>query len=178
MDAPNRWQAGAAPSGRPWENAPPANPQNSASVSPPVNPGFAPQMNVGAPAASPGPQNVALDGFCPVSLVEQGTWSKGDPRWGAVHRGRVYLFSTPQSQQRFLTSPDRFSPVLEGNDPVRFAETGQLVAGKREHGVYYGDRIILFADEDALQRFGSRPDYYIAFMQQGGARSAMGTRQP
>jgi hypothetical protein len=178
MDAANQWQAGAAPSGRPWESTPPASPQNSAGVTPPANPGYAPRMNAGPPVASPGPQNVALDGFCPVSLVEQGTWSKGDPRWGAVHRGRVYLFSTAQGQQRFLTSPDRFSPVLEGNDPVRFAETGQLVAGKREHGVYYGDRIILFADEDALQRFGSRPDYYIAFMQQGGARSAMGTRQP
>jgi hypothetical protein len=41
-------------------------------------------------------------------------------------------------------------------------ESGQLVAGKREHGVFYRDRIYLFADEEALQRFGQRPDEYVA----------------
>ncbi len=43
-----------------------------------------------------------LDGYCPVTLVEQEKWVKGDPKWGAHHRGRLYFFISPEAQQRFL----------------------------------------------------------------------------
>ena len=55
---------------------------------------------------------------------------------------------------------------ISGYDAVRFAQSGQLVPGKREHGVFYRDRIFLFADETALQQFGAQPDQFVALVEQ------------
>ena len=76
---------------------------------------------------------VALDGFCPVTLLEtmaqnpadRGAWKKGDRQFGAIHRGRTYLFASAEQQQNFWPIPTRFAPVLAGCDPVRFAERGE-----------------------------------------------------
>ncbi len=120
------------------------------------------------PAAS-GESQFAMDGFCPVTLVDQGQWLRGDVRWGAVHEGKTYLFSSQQRQQQFLAAPGQYAPVLAGFDPVRYAETGQLVHGKREHGVFYGNRIYLFADEVALDRFSKHTEFYMDRVRQASA---------
>jgi thioredoxin-related protein/YHS domain-containing protein len=159
--AANSMNRAPAPMSQPWDagrnNAPAANADPQAGLRPS-------QPNMAAPVG--GQPQLALDGFCSVSLVEQSKWTKGDPRWGAVHKGRVYLFGSAQAQQQFMSNPDRYSPMLAGNDIVRFADSGQAVEGKREHGVYYRDHILLFSDEESLQRFGSRPDYYLAAAEQ------------
>jgi len=102
----------------------------------------------------------ALDGFCAVTLAEQERWVKGDPRWGAVHRGRTYLFLSQQHQQRFLADPDRYSPVLSGYDPTRYVDRGEVVPGQRRHGMWFRGKIYLFADEDSLERFSAAPEGY------------------
>jgi hypothetical protein len=90
---------------------------------------------------------ICLDGYCAVTLLETKKWKKADPQFGAVHRGRTYLFADADQQKKFLANPDGFAPVLSGYDPVRFATTGQLVEGSRAFGVITpGDnRIFLFA---------------------------------
>jgi protein disulfide-isomerase len=98
-----------------------------------------------------------MDGFCPVTLAEQERWVKGDPRWGAIHRGRTYLFLSQQHQQRFMADPDRFSPVLSGYDPVHYVDRGELVPGQRRHGMWFRGKIYLFADEESLNRFSATP---------------------
>jgi YHS domain-containing protein/thiol-disulfide isomerase/thioredoxin len=103
---------------------------------------------------------IGLDGFCPVTLQEQERWSKGDARWGAVHRGSTYLFLSQQHQQRFLSDPDRYSPVLSGLDPARYVDRGELVAGQRAHGMWFREKIYLFADEQSLDRFSQAPEFY------------------
>ena len=110
---------------------------------------------------APATPNHGLDGYCPVTLVEDFRWEKGNPAWGAVHRGRIYLFTSRENQQRFLAQPDFFSPSLSGLDPVAFSEHGARVEGKRRHGVFYGNHIYLFADEASLQRFSQAPDQYV-----------------
>ena len=114
------------------------------------------------PPASSGAGGVPLtmDGFCPVTLAEQERWVKGDPRWGAVHRGRTYLFLSQQHQQRFLADPDRYSPVLSGYDPTRYVDRGELVPGQRRHGMWFRGKIYLFADEESLERFSAAPEGY------------------
>ena len=101
-----------------------------------------------------------MDGFCPVTLLEQERWVKGDPRWGAVHRGCTYLFLSQQHQQRFLADPDRYSPVLSGFDPTRYVDRGELVPGQRAHGMWFRGRTYLFADEQSLDRFSQAPEFY------------------
>jgi len=138
-------------------------PGNQFQVQPPS------RQNVVRPPAPSSPQ-FAMDGFCPVTLVDQDKWQKGDTRWGAVHQGKTYLFASQQGQQRFLASPSRFAPILSGYDPVRYAETGQLVEGKREHGVRFGDWIFLFADEVALDRFSKHTEFYMARVREASVK--------
>ncbi|HEY2895040.1 MAG TPA: thioredoxin family protein [Pirellulales bacterium] len=116
----------------------------------------APQLPAGCPP-------LGLDGNCPVTLVERMQWSLGDRAWGAVHRGRTYLFAGPEERARFLASPDLYSPVMSGIDPVLALDNQMVVAGKREFGVFGADRrIYLFADEASLKRFEQNPKRYAA----------------
>jgi thioredoxin-related protein/YHS domain-containing protein len=103
---------------------------------------------------------IALDGFCAVSLTVRETWQQGDPRWGAYHRGRTYLFASPDFRQQFMADPDRYSPVLAGYDPTRFIDHGDPVEGQRQHGMWFRGRMYLFAEEASLERFQRSPDYY------------------
>ena len=123
---------------------------------------------------------LALDGFCPVTLMEKmaanpadrGAWKKGDKRFGAIHNGRTYLFASGEAQQRFLASPDQYAPALSGCDPVLYAERGQLVDGKRAYGLVTPDKhIYLFADESSRNRFEQSPAGYSAAIQQAMARN-------
>lgn len=104
----------------------------------------------------------ALDRYCAVTLVEKRRWEVGDERWGAIHRGRTYLFVSEEAQKAFLANPDRFSPVFAGNDPVMHVDHHQDVPGKREHGAFYNNRIYLFTSEDTFHRFDRDPSRYTA----------------
>jgi thiol-disulfide isomerase/thioredoxin len=153
---------------------PPAQPTSSPPVAAPApQPAMPPVGPVnGPPSSGPAPQVVAaptsipasqappsiMDGYCPVTLIEQMKWVKADPRFGVVHRNRTYLFATAAEQQKFLANPDQFAPVLDGCDPVRFAKTRELAPGKRSCGVTYNGKIFLFADEQSLAEFSRTPE--------------------
>lgn len=115
---------------------------------------------------SPRNPPLALDGHCPVHLLSTQKWVRGDVRWGAIHRGRTYLFSTEQCQRAFLADPDRYSPVLSGNDPVAAVDEGRAVLGRREFGVFFGrtevyeGQVYLFSSEETLAIFEDNPERY------------------
>ena len=98
----------------------------------------------------------------------------GDPRWGLIHRGRTYLFAGPEERDRFDADPDRFAPVLSGNDLVLLAEEGRIVPGRREHGAWFEGqlegrfekRVYLFSSEDSLRRFDADPYRYVTVLAQ------------
>jgi YHS domain-containing protein/thiol-disulfide isomerase/thioredoxin len=112
---------------------------------------------------------LALDGYCPVTLVEQQKWQLGDRRWGVVHRGRTYLFAGPEQQKEFLANPDRFSPAISGQDVVMAMDYGQEMSGKRALGVEYQNRIYLFSNEASRQIFAKNPNRYAAEVLQAEA---------
>jgi len=135
----------------------PAPPPNVQPANPPAgNPPVA-NPSVQAPALN---STLIMNGYCPVSLCEKQQWVLGDRRWGAIHRGRTYLFAGPEEQRRFFTDPDRYAPVVSGNDIVLASEQGQAVPGVREHGVFFGGRIYLFSSEASLEKFARNPDVY------------------
>ena len=108
--------------------------------------------------------SMGLDGYCPVHLAEKQQWVPGNRQWGVIHRGRTYLFASPACKERFLTEPDRFSPIMSGNDPVVAVDQGQMAPGRREHGVFFSGQIVLFSSESSLERFYQNPDRYAAAM--------------
>jgi YHS domain-containing protein len=141
----------------------------TAASNPPSNPApaanTAAQLATGAVAERPMVQAsqappTAMEGYCPVTLLDARKWHKANPQFGAIHRGRTYLFRSATEQTKFLADPDRYSPVLSGFDPVVFATRGEQIEGKRSYGLTYNRQIYLFADEQTLRAFEQSPQAY------------------
>jgi len=115
------------------------------------------RSEVPATEASPAnqPRTLAMDGYCAVTLLEKNEWVEGNPKFGVIHLGHLYLFVDADAMQRFLAEPEPFTPVLNGIDVVRFFEEKRIVQGKRDFGVRDPDhnRMFFFADEAALIHF-------------------------
>jgi thiol-disulfide isomerase/thioredoxin len=120
----------------------------------------APTAAAGLPNLPPGSPPLALDGYCPVTVTEKMIWKRGDVRFGAIHRGRTYLFSSATEQAKFLARPDSFSPIMSGNDPVAWLEQSTPVPGKREFGVMFNDKMILFATAESREKFRADQNRY------------------
>lgn len=148
----------------------PAKNQTPRDTSPPPNR----SSDTNPPQIAPGNPTLALDGYCAVSLVQNGKWDKADTRWGAIHRGRTYLFTGPTEQKTFLDNPDKFAPALAGYDPVQFLGQGKKLNGKRQHGVFYRNQIYLFTDENNLQAFQKSPRHYAQAVHQAMQQNALG----
>lgn len=127
----------------------------------------APDLSISA-----GNPPIGIEGFCPVTLAKTEKWIKGNTKWGAVHRGRTYLFKSEADQKEYLQNPDLFSPMLSGFDAVKFKEQGLYVPGKRQLGIFYGKQMYFFADEDALKRFWSAPERFAPTARQAMAQGA------
>lgn len=114
-----------------------------------------------AGAADPyGTMPLGMEGYCPVTLVEKGTWVEGRAQWGARHRGRTYLFAGEPQQRAFLADPDRYAPALSGDDPVMAFDSGKTVPGQRRYGVTYQARIYLFSSPETRTMFSADPQRY------------------
>jgi YHS domain-containing protein/thiol-disulfide isomerase/thioredoxin len=166
---PQEQPMGGSPGQRP-QPVQPTNPQSVQAPSPQPPPGGLAGAGQGAQAPSEQVSAVnpplGLDGYCPVQLIDDlqsnlNRWTLGDRRWGVTHRGRTYLFAGPQQRDRFWADPDRYAPVLSGNDVVIAVEQGRAVAGRREHGILVDGRIYLFVDEASLEKFSQAPESYV-----------------
>jgi YHS domain-containing protein/thiol-disulfide isomerase/thioredoxin len=147
--------------------APPAVMSNNYAATPPEVTAAAPQQ---APAVTPqlpaGSPPLGFDGFCPVTMKKQWKWTRGDVRYGAVHRGRTYLFTSAEAQAEFLKSPDAYSPVLSGADPVLAMDAKQNVPGQRAFALEYRGQFYLFSSQETLTKFRDNADAYSQGVQQ------------
>lgn len=104
----------------------------------------------------------AMEGYCAVTVIEQARWERGNPEFGVIHLGQLYLFTDAAAKKRFQESPERYTPVLNGIDVVKFFDQRVVVQGSREWGYtdpLYG-RMFLFADEASMNHFYLHFDRY------------------
>ncbi len=118
-----------------------------------------------------GGTTLAIEGYCPVTLINQEQWEKGDVRWGCTHRGKTYLFTSKLNRDSFRMAPDAYSPLLAGFDPVMFEEKGKLIEGLRENGAFFGGNdgpkiVVLFKDMQSRTKFEAEPAKYIQIVRQ------------
>ena len=120
---------------------------------------------------------LGLDGYCPISLISQKTWTLGRDTFAVKHRGRIYRCVSEEARALFLQEPDRYSPVLSGYDVVHFLETGELIAGMREHGFEYLGRVFVFMNEANKIHFDTNATQYAQNINAliGSERVATGT---
>ena len=50
-------------------------------------------------------------GRCPVSQVDRGDFATGDPHWGVVYQGHLFLFKNLADRDRFAQDPERYAGV-------------------------------------------------------------------
>ncbi len=105
---------------------------------------------------------LAMEGYCSVAVIDEDRWVEGNPEFGVVHLGRLYLFSSKPAMERFVANPEPYTPMLNGIDVVRFFEERKIVPGNREWGLKDPDhnRMFFFADEAALNHFYNQHTRY------------------
>lgn len=133
---------------------------------PPTGPPAAQNMVAPPQQVASGAYPIAMEGYCPVTLAVERKWKKGQPQFGAVHRRRTFLFSSAAEQEKFLTDPDRYSPVMVGYDPVKFMQTGELVDGRANFSLTYRKQVYLFTDDTALKSFWQNPSQFTEGLRQ------------
>lgn len=109
---------------------------------------------------------LALAGFSPVSLLDQTQWVVGKNDYTLDYQGKRFWFSNAQQRRTFLQSPDRYTPVAMGRCLVTWADHGRERAGQVQYTAIYRQRIYLFRDHAAKQRFLERPEYYHNWLEQ------------
>ena len=125
-----------------------------------------------APQLPPGSPPLGFEGYCPVTMKKSWKWARGDAKWGAIHRGRTYLFAGATQRDEFLKNPDMFSPAMSGLDPVLALEQGKQTPGLRKFALEYQNQFYLFSSEESLNKFWTNAEGYAQ-----GVRQAM-TAQP
>lgn len=122
------------------------------------------QAGKSTPSPKPSVDRVSrlgLDGYCPVTLVNEMRWLLGKPQHRDSYEGCVYLFAGQEQKQEFQEQPERFAPVLSGYDAVLWFDEAKLVIGERKHGFFCSGSIWLFSSEECLQRFERDPNRYL-----------------
>ncbi len=109
-----------------------------------------------------GQPELAMEGFCAVTVIKEDRWIEGRSDFGAIHLGKLYLFASAEAMETFLADPVTYTPVLNEIDVVRFFEERRIVPGKREWGLKdpTHNRMFFFADEAAMNHFWNEHHRY------------------
>ncbi|MEN0110461.1 MAG: hypothetical protein AAF805_07020 [Planctomycetota bacterium] len=113
-------------------------------------------------AQLPGGENVetALDGHCPVCIVEMKAWKRGDERFASVYDGRRYLFPSAKERAIFDADPAKYAPAAGGDCVVCRVEMGKSVPGSARFAARYDGRVYLFPGDEQRQTFLADPERY------------------
>lgn len=110
-----------------------------------------------------GEPHVGLEGYCPVTLMDDLKWETGNPELQATFAGCTFRFVDAQQRQKFRQSPEKYAPMLGGYDPVLWLDHGERAPGRRRHGLFYKGKIVLLASEATLTQFYAQPERYATF---------------
>lgn len=105
---------------------------------------------------------LACEGFCVVTLTLDGRWVAGRPECSASYEGRTYWFADGRKQAIFGADPARYLPLLGGDCPVTYRDSGKRVGGLLRHGVMHRRRPAFFASASHRDKFAQEPDLYFS----------------
>lgn len=103
---------------------------------------------------------LALDGYCPVTLFMTRAWKLGQKEFSHEHQGQVYYFSGEKALGEFQANPAKYAPKLLGCDPVVLSESNRAVPGTTRFGAYYESELFLFESAATRSRFRANPVPY------------------
>jgi YHS domain-containing protein len=103
---------------------------------------------------------LAIEGVCPVRLVEGKGRVAGDPRLAVFHDGHSYRFADNAAREAFLKDPERFLPSDGGRCVVTHKDEQKETPGNPRYGATYNGRLYLFTSLDARAKFAAEPEVY------------------
>jgi YHS domain-containing protein/thioredoxin-related protein len=103
---------------------------------------------------------LALSGYCPVSLVSDKRLVQGQAEYTVTHGGRLYRFANMLTFNLFRGDPERFVPANGGNCPVAQIERDERQRGQPHFGALYQGRLYLCASDADRERFLREPARY------------------
>jgi YHS domain-containing protein len=107
------------------------------------------------------PERPALDGHCPVTMVELARMKKGSASYTATWQGQTYHFTSAENRDKFLRSPETFLPAESGSCVVTWALKQQRAPGAIQFPALFGNQLYLFCDEECRRLFLEDPDRYV-----------------
>ncbi len=105
--------------------------------------------------------DVAMEGYCPVCLVEMRKLVPGSAQFAADFNGKRYLFPGAEQRDMFLSNPGKYVPTLDANCVVCQVEMQQETPGNPQFGATYRNRLFLFPDAQMRQMFMENPVKYV-----------------
>ena len=105
---------------------------------------------------------LALEGYCPVSILDMHQWVKGYPAYREVYDGRTYLFANEQGKRMFQANPAKYVPALGGDCVVALVKMGKRVPGDIRLAAFHDGRLFLFSNENAKKMFLAEPATYTS----------------
>ena len=106
-------------------------------------------------------QQYAMEGYCPVSIQQQGVWVRGSYQNHVEHKGKKYLLAGEMEKKLFLEDPARYAPVLGGDCLVSQTDAGKLTPGSVYHPLIYEGKLYLFAGPEQVRAFKADPTKYV-----------------
>ena len=103
---------------------------------------------------------LALDGFCPVELINNESWKSGQEDWAVIFEGRAYFCSSPKDRELFMEDPMRYTPVCKGQDPLYLLQQNRQVDGRTDFCVIYGKKLYLFSSAVTMKQFRDNPKQF------------------
>jgi thiol-disulfide isomerase/thioredoxin/YHS domain-containing protein len=103
---------------------------------------------------------VAMDGYCPVTLRTTRTWKSGSKDISLEHDGQIFYFTSADKRDEFRAHPARYAPRLLGCDPVTLADNDVAVRGSTQYGAFYDGALFLFESAASRAKFRKTPTRY------------------
>lgn len=94
-------------------------------------------------------QNLAIQGYSPVSYFTKGIAEKGNETYAVEHKGSVYYLSSTEQKAMFSADPESFTPRFGEYCPFSL-KTGMRKAIDPESFKIVGDSLLLFHYSDEL----------------------------
>ena len=121
--------------------------------------------------------NIALDGYCPVTLAQTAKWVRGNAEVTTEYDGMVFRFASVESRNAFAANPGLYAPVLRGHDAVELLTNRREVSGHRKFGAWYHGHVFLFANAENYEKFQNNPELY-AFQAQQSTNALTASTNP
>ena len=103
---------------------------------------------------------VALQGYCPVCVIEMKKWVRGNSSIQAKHDGKIYYFPGEEQRQMFLKNPAKYTPALGGDCAVCLTDMKKKMPGSIQFTALHANRLFLFPNADIKQKFMESPGKY------------------